>query len=80
MKDTQQLNNMSAVAAILLGLVSFAAAQTSSFKDPMTGEPIQLIHRSELHRKTQEICPEAVDAAGETYFHPTQESDIGAMW
>ncbi len=38
MKDTQQLNNMSAVAAILhgLGLASFVAAQTSSFKDPMT--------------------------------------------
>ena len=83
MKDTQhQLNNMSAVATILLGLASFAfaAAQTSSFKDPMTGEPIQLIHRSEVHRKTAEICPEAVDSAGETYFHPTKDSDVGAVW
>ncbi len=80
MKGTQKLNNMSAVAAILLGLASFAAAQTSSFLDPMTGEPIQLIHRSEIHRKTEEVCPAAVDAAGETYFHPSQDSDVGALW
>jgi hypothetical protein len=79
MKDIQhKLNNMSAMTTILLGLASFAAAQTSSFKDPMTGEPIQLIHRSEM-RRNLETCPQAIDPSGETHWHPTQESDIGAL-
>eukprot|EP00986_Skeletonema_menzelii_P021138 scaffold33336_cov143-Skeletonema_menzelii.AAC.2 len=80
MKGQQRRYNMSVAATILLGLASSAAAQTSSFKDPMTGEPIQLISRGDMRRKMQDICPEAIDTAGESWYHPTQESDVGALW
>lgn len=68
-------------ATILLGIASSAAAQTSSFEDPMTGEPIQLISRSEMRRNMQENCDEAIhDETGETYYHPTTEQGVGAVW
>ena len=72
--------SISVAATILLGIAS-SAAQTSSFEDPMTGEPIQLISRSEMRRNMQENCDEAIhDETGETYYHPTTEQGVGAVW
>jgi len=78
MKNPQHQYSMSVAATILLGLASFAAAQTSSFKDPLTGEPIPLIKRSDIRmprRKIQATCPESIDAEGDSYYHPTLDPD-----
>lgn len=81
MKRMKGQYSISVAATILLGIASSAAAQMSSFKDPMTGEPIQLISRSEMRRNMQEICDEAIHAeTGETYYHPTMEEGMGAVW
>eukprot|EP00985_Skeletonema_marinoi_P029795 scaffold29089_cov121-Skeletonema_marinoi.AAC.1 len=74
---------MSVAATILLGLASFAAAQTSSYKDPLTGESIPLVKRSDIRmprRKIQATCPESIDLEGDSYYHPTLDPDKGATW
>jgi len=78
-----EYSSMSVAATILLGLASFAAAQTSSFKDPLTGEPIPLIKRSDIRmprRKMQATCDEAIDIQNQSYYHPTLDPDKGATW
>ena len=69
-------------AAINLWLVSAAATQKSSIKDPLTGEPIALIKGSDFRRrrKLEATCPEAIDEDGESFFHPTIDNNAGALW
>lgn len=75
---------MSVAMTILLGQASLAVAQTSPYSDPMTGEPIEYIKGSlarEMRRKMQaDTCPEAIDITGKTYWHPTTETGVGAVW
>ena len=73
---------MSAAAATLLWLASCAAAQKSSIKDPLTGEPIALIKGSDFRRrrKLEVTCPEAIDEVGESYYHPTIDNNAGPVW
>jgi len=83
MKNPRRQSVMSVAMAILLGQASFAAAQTSPFNDPMTGEPIEFIKGSlagEMRRKMQATCPAAIDVTGKTYWHPTQETGVGPVW
>eukprot|EP00984_Skeletonema_dohrnii_P019507 scaffold9344_cov150-Skeletonema_dohrnii-CCMP3373.AAC.2 len=83
MKIPQHQYSMSAAATILLGLASFAAAQTSSYQDPLTGEPIPLVKRSDIRmprRKIQAACPESIDEQNDSYYHPTQDPEKGATW
>ena len=78
-----------AATTILLGLASFAAAQTqtSSIRDPLTGEPIQLIKGSDIRqtrdagmrRKMQSTCDEAIDPDREIKWHPSQSSPRGVL-
>ena len=66
----------------LLWIASFAAAQTSSILDPLSGEPIAYLKGSDFRKRRQlaATCPEAIDVTGKSYFHPTQDTDAGALW